>query len=1171
MNELKHYLLFNPELKNFNLTYIKKKYIEDLSNNNVVSINTFFKKYKDFDVNIYKKFNKEIENYSNIDAMVHMNNIGSKNDLIYSIDSFYKKYPEFNIDLFKENNNEYKDIDISEILLIYHNNPNKYQLYKNYEFNKNYEFDKNDKFYKNYEFDKNNELDKNNEFDIFKEFCKIHPYFDIKNYIFFYNIEDNDYTNIVLNIINNNKLDIIIYSEYTFYKVYPKFNIKKYRDIIKKDITDFQLMKLWYHSENKYEDLINNDVHINYSKNNKKNLAHIFVHFFKIGGGECYLEQFNKYNSKSNSIFDETLFISNNYNNNTLFKFNGNIIYYDNYIELNIKLKNYDIIIDHQLYWFDKNYSIDAFRNIKKNKIIRITHGVPIHFENIIDYEYYYSIELYNEILSDKSWNNHIKLYNNIGIEKGIKKCNFKNNNLNINVACVGRINQEKIPITFLKILIKFVSIYKKYIFNFYGVIDDTYSKYFLNEIGKSINIKYHGIIEPKLIQNIYLENDILMHPSKSEAGGTVVLEALSYGLPIICKNTGGLPHALKNTNNYLCISEEEMFQKLLLINENNYKDFYNKNILKILNENNINYLNKKLIDTINIIDYYESNNNIPNIIHYIFGLTKQKEEFYFVYYLSILSNYLINQPDIIYFHYQYEPYGYWWEKAKKYIKLNFINVNGLSWGAKKIIKYAHKADKIRLEILYKYGGVYMDIDTITYKPYKDLLDYDFVIGIQDENYGIEKITLYCNAILLAKKNNIFLKKWIDEYEKHFIPNGWCEASIHLPHKIYEMLSYDEKLNMKILDKKSFYYPSYYEVDKIFEHENLIDENLLTLHLWNSYSEKYYKNINNFNWSFNNNSLYSLLMSNIYNYIKPEKKLFLDTIYSLHNKIYNISIITIYSNEFNKNYEKMLYSILEQEYLHLLNIEIVIIDNSKNNFFNIYDNNNLLKKNFLNKNIDIKIITLNKIVDYSYALNLGIKTSKHNLVTFCDFKYTMFNNRLIHQCIKYNDIMTENKNNIKILYNKSYNDEKCINIISKESLFDILNDNCIYFNINNIIFNKKDIIEYFPKKYKNIEEMTMIFIILNCLNNNFIESDDNIINFNSLDNLKKECCNYKFKYLIKDIVNNIYDYNITILDIANNNFNNTYFRKIKETINKKYYEYEYDNNYLDYIQYIYNL
>jgi hypothetical protein len=62
MNELKHYLLFNPELKKFNLTYIKKQYINDLHNNNVVSIDTFFKKYKDFDIDIYKKIAELYDN-----------------------------------------------------------------------------------------------------------------------------------------------------------------------------------------------------------------------------------------------------------------------------------------------------------------------------------------------------------------------------------------------------------------------------------------------------------------------------------------------------------------------------------------------------------------------------------------------------------------------------------------------------------------------------------------------------------------------------------------------------------------------------------------------------------------------------------------------------------------------------------------------------------------------------------------------------------------------------------------------------------------------------------------------------------------------------------------------------------------------------------------------------
>jgi hypothetical protein len=174
-----------------------------------------------------------------------------------------------------------------------------------------------------------------------------------------------------------------------------------------------------------------------------------------------------------------------------------------------------------------------------------------------------------------------------------------------------------------------------------------------------------------------------------------------------------------------------------------------------------------------------------------------------------------------------------------------------------------------------------MDIDTISYQPYLEKIynfnKYDFILGIQEENYGSKKITLYCNAILFAKKNNIFIKKWIDMYEASFLPNGWCEASIHLPTKIFDLLNTEEISKIKIFNKYAFYYPSYNETNKIFEkiplpektleisyEENSIpNKNLITLHLWNSYSYKYFKNIQGFEYIDTNNSLYSKLMKNI--------------------------------------------------------------------------------------------------------------------------------------------------------------------------------------------------------------------------------------------------------------------------------------------------------------------
>ena len=85
--------------------------------------------------------------------------------------------------------------------------------------------------------------------------------------------------------------------------------------------------------------------------------------------------------------------------------------------------------------------------------------------------------------------------------------------------------------------------------------------------------------------------------------------------------------------------------------NTNQNEEIHYNNIKKTLlfnnNENNLNYLDNFIDEIYNI-----NENQIPNIVHYIYGLAEQKEEFLFIYYISILSNVLVNKPDIIYFHY---------------------------------------------------------------------------------------------------------------------------------------------------------------------------------------------------------------------------------------------------------------------------------------------------------------------------------------------------------------------------------------------------------------------------------------------------------------------------------------------------------------------------------------
>ena len=289
------------------------------------------------------------------------------------------------------------------------------------------------------------------------------------------------------------------------------------------------------------------------------------------------------------------------------------------------------------------------------------------------------------------------------------------------------------------------------------------------------------------------------------------------------------------------------------------HPDLIDNNLIKNLVTNHSLHFDKIILEI-------EENNNlihnlIPNNIYFIFGFDKN-EEFHFCYFMSVFSAYIINDPDNIYFYYHYEPIGEYWDKLKHIPCITFIKIDIPEYiGQKKLLKTAHKADILRMDLLYKYGGIYMDIDTISIKPYKKLLNNDVVLGRQV--FGI------CNAIMMSKPKSLFFKLWLYNYEKNFNPNGWNEASIHLPEKLYN----ENKNLVNLQDEDVFFKPNFREVNEIFKTKNnIIPENLVTLHLWNKISLTYIKEIKNFNWVHNNiDTLYGKILINLHIIFKKNK------------------------------------------------------------------------------------------------------------------------------------------------------------------------------------------------------------------------------------------------------------------------------------------------------------
>jgi hypothetical protein len=108
----------------------------------------------------------------------------------------------------------------------------------------------------------------------------------------------------------------------------------------------------------------------------------------------------------------------------------------------------------------------------------------------------------------------------------------------------------------------------------------------------------------------------------------------------------------------------------------------------------------------------------------------------------------------------------------------------------KNIKNIAQKADYYRAKILYTYGGIWCDIDTIMLKDLNEewndfnISEKEICISTSEINNAIPTV---CIAYLMAKKNNIIFKKWTEECEKIIKSNKrlkWADLGGHLLGKI---------------------------------------------------------------------------------------------------------------------------------------------------------------------------------------------------------------------------------------------------------------------------------------------------------------------------------------------------------------------------------------------------
>lgn len=162
----------------------------------------------------------------------------------------------------------------------------------------------------------------------------------------------------------------------------------------------------------------------------------------------------------------------------------------------------------------------------------------------------------------------------------------------------------------------------------------------------------------------------------------------------------------------------------------------------------------------------------IPKKIHFIYGLTEDFGgiPFQFCQWVAVKSAMRLNPDYEIHFWYEFEPATRHFDELKDQMILHRVIAPREIYG-NPIPHFAHRADVMRLQILYEYGGIYLDMDTITVKSYDVFLEHKVVmfVGKRDgREYGL------CNAVMMGEPGHQFFYEWLRAF-KDFRSKGYDE------------------------------------------------------------------------------------------------------------------------------------------------------------------------------------------------------------------------------------------------------------------------------------------------------------------------------------------------------------------------------------------------------------
>ena len=183
----------------------------------------------------------------------------------------------------------------------------------------------------------------------------------------------------------------------------------------------------------------------------------------------------------------------------------------------------------------------------------------------------------------------------------------------------------------------------------------------------------------------------------------------------------------------------------------------------------------------------------IDPVIHFVYVGGRA---FSFIHFLAIYTAWKVQRPQRIYLHCSESPQGEWWLKAQPLVTINRVApVREVDGNA---VHYpAHQADVIRLEMLLRHGGIYLDLDVLSLRALTPFLQHDFVMGME-AGAGL------CNAVIMTRPDAPFLRRWRAAY-RDFNGEQWSRHSVQLPWR----LACERPQDIHVADQFAFFHPGH--------------------------------------------------------------------------------------------------------------------------------------------------------------------------------------------------------------------------------------------------------------------------------------------------------------------------------------------------------------------------